>query len=180
MNTKINQEHGKYISAAEVRFVRLLPGPIERAWEYLTDPEKRRLWFCGGTTAKNVGGKMTLEFRNQELAPGEAVPEEYKEHAKEGILSEAVITRCERPRVYAFMWGEGEVVFELAPQGDKVQLTLTHRKLPDRKELLGVSGGWHVHLNVLVAKLEGGKAPPFWSTLGKVEREYEKLAPQTA
>lgn len=178
MKNSINNEHGKYISAAEVRFVRLLPGPIERAWEYLTDPEKRRTWFCGGTTALNVGGKMTLEFRNKELAPDEAVPDQYQEHAKDGILSEAVITRCERPHVYAFMWGEGEVIFELAPQGDKVQLTLTHRKLPDRKELVGVSGGWHVHLSVLAAKLEGSTPPPFWGTLERVEQEYENLAPK--
>ena len=29
-----------------------------------------------------------------------------------------------------------------------MQLTLTHRRLPDRSSLLGVSAGWHAHLEV--------------------------------
>ena len=31
-----------------VRIERSLPGPIERAWEYLTDSEKRGKWFASG------------------------------------------------------------------------------------------------------------------------------------
>src|SRR5664279_1697249 len=38
---KINEQPGKFTTPAEVRLVRTLPGPIERVWEYLTDPEKR-------------------------------------------------------------------------------------------------------------------------------------------
>ena len=38
---KSNEQHGKFTSPAEVRIVRTLPGPIERVWDYLTDPEKR-------------------------------------------------------------------------------------------------------------------------------------------
>ena len=39
-----------------------------------------------------------------------------------------------------------EVEFRLAQEGDKVRLTLTHRKIPDRAFALGVSGGWHSHI----------------------------------
>jgi uncharacterized protein YndB with AHSA1/START domain len=38
---KTNEQYGKFTSRAEVRIVRTLPGPIERIWDYLTDPEKR-------------------------------------------------------------------------------------------------------------------------------------------
>jgi uncharacterized protein YndB with AHSA1/START domain len=43
MNT--NEAYGKFITPGEVRIVRLLPGPIERIWDYLTVPEKRARWF---------------------------------------------------------------------------------------------------------------------------------------
>ena len=32
--------------AENVRFERLLPGPIERVWEYLTKPDLQRAWLA--------------------------------------------------------------------------------------------------------------------------------------
>ncbi|GEP45958.1 SRPBCC family protein [Brevifollis gellanilyticus] len=172
----LNQDHGTLVNSAEVRFVRMLPGPVERVWEFITDVDKRSQWFCGGTAEKKPGAPMKLTFNNKTLAPGpEEVPEKYKSHAADDIETDAVVTRCEPPKLYAFQWGEGEVIFELEPQGDKVKLTLTHRNLPNHKEVLDVSGGWHIHLTVLVAKLEGSQQPPFWSTLMRLEDEYLKL-----
>lgn len=169
----LNNEHGTLINAAEVRFIRLLPGPVERVWDFITDVEKRRVWFCGGTAEKTPGAPMKLTFNNKTLAPGpEEVPEKYKSHAADDIETDAVVTRCDPLKMYAFQWGEGEVIFELEPQGDEVKLTLTHRNLPNHKEVLDVSGGWHIHLTVLVAKLEGSAQPPFWSTLMRLEEEY--------
>lgn len=168
---KLN-DHGTLLNSAEVRFIRLLPGPIERVWAFITDPAKRQLWLAGGTTATRPGEKFKLEFENRRHETlGETVPEKYKEHACH-IGSEATITRHEPPYVHAFIWGDGEVIFELTPQDEQVKLVLTHRKLPDHKELLGVSGGWHIHLTVLVAKLTGTQQPPFWSTLEKLEADY--------
>ena len=34
-----------------VRLERLLPGPIERVWAYLTEPDKRATWFAGSPSA---------------------------------------------------------------------------------------------------------------------------------
>ena len=171
-NAHQNNDHGTLINTAEVRFVRLLPGPIERVWAFITDPEKRKLWLAGGTTASTPGTSFQLQFENRshEL-PGETVPEKHKEHAC-AIGSDATITRHEPPHVHAFIWGEGEVIFELSPQDEQVKLVLTHRKLPNNDELLSVSGGWHIHLTVLVSKLTGTPQPPFWSTLMSLEDEY--------
>ncbi len=167
-----HNDHGTLLNAAEVRFIRLLPGPIERVWAFITDPAKRQLWLAGGTNATQPGDKFQLEFENRRHeTPGETVPEKFKEHAC-NIGSEATITRHERPHVHAFIWGEGEVIFELTPQDEQVKLVLTHRKLPNNKELLSVSGGWHIHLTVLVSKLTGTPQPPFWSTLEKLETDY--------
>ena len=33
---------------ATVRIERILPGPVERIWAYITDSDKRRKWFAEG------------------------------------------------------------------------------------------------------------------------------------
>lgn len=176
----INQEHGTLLNAAEVRFVRLLPGPIERVWDFITDPDKRVLWLAGGTNDKRAGGKTKLIFDNKNLAgAAEPVPEKFKEHAANVFESTETITRYEPPHVLAHTWDEeegltSEVTYELTAEGDQVRLVLTHRRPRDHKQLLGVSGGWHTHLAVLVARLEGSPQPPFWGTLERVAKDYEE------
>jgi uncharacterized protein YndB with AHSA1/START domain len=171
---------GEFTAPGEIRFVRLLPGPIERVWEHLTDSEKRSKWFAGGPMELKRGGKMELHFRHIEIAPHETPPEEHKAHHDPGIKSTGTVTQCEPPRLLAFTWfGESddssEVTFELTPHGDKVKLVLTHRRLgTDRQELIGTAAGWHTHLRMLVARLSGTKPPPFWSPLSRLEGEYGK------
>ncbi len=43
-----------------------------------------------------------------------------------------------------------------------MRLTLTHRKIPDRDFALGVSGGWHSHLEMLQHRAKGKTPPAFW------------------
>ena len=175
------QADGELIDKNTIRFQRLLPGPIERVWAYLTEPEKRATWFAGGELEPRVGGKNDLYFRHANLAqPDEIAPEKYR-NAVEGSTSETRITQYQPPRLLAWSWEWGgkptEVVFELEPVGDDVQLTLTHRRLPTRDNLLSVSGGWHLHLLMLESRLRGTKPPRFWDTQAKLETKYEKLIP---
>jgi uncharacterized protein YndB with AHSA1/START domain len=110
------------IGPLDVRMVRLLPGPIERAWEYLIDNEKRAKWFAGGLIEPRVGGKAALFFRHIQIAPEEQPPEEYRKYHDPGATIEGVVTRFEPPRLLTFTWGEldpakgAEVSFELTPQ----------------------------------------------------------------
>ena len=46
---------GEIIDRQTVRFERLLPGPIERVWAYLTESEKRRKWLASGDTIRESG-----------------------------------------------------------------------------------------------------------------------------
>jgi len=55
-----------------------------------------------------------------------------------------------------------------------VLLVLTHSKLRNRAEMANVSAGWHAHLGVLAANLNGREDGPFWSLLDRVEGEYQK------
>lgn len=183
---KTNEQPGKFNGPAELRFVRTLPGPIERVWQYLTDPEKRARWFAGGPMEQKVGGKMRLDFRHKEIAPDETPPPDYAQHHDTGHSMESTVTRCEPPRVLAYTFGsdgESEVTFELTPQGKDVLLVLTHRAtrgdLPYMSEF---GAGWHTHLSYLVAILEDSPRPPFWPAFIKAKAEYEqlRLAAQTS
>jgi uncharacterized protein YndB with AHSA1/START domain len=70
-----------------------------------------------------------------------------------------------------------EVTFELASRGTQVLLVVTHRRLADRDAMLSVSGGWHAHLDILQALLEGRKPPSFWKHHTGLEAEYDKRIP---
>lgn len=167
---------GTVITPAEVRFERLLSGPIERVWKYLTDSELHGTWFASGPLEPRVGGALELTFRHSRLAPpGEQIPAEHG--GAEGYTMAGRITQLDPPRLLAWTWDETEVVWELAPKGDEVLLTLTHRRLPNRKELRSVSAGWHVHLAVLAERLRGDPLRPFWPRVEEFDREYAKRIP---
>src|SRR5262245_12073676 len=77
-NSKEDQmdKYGKVLAPDTVRFERLLPGPIERVWSYLTDPEKRSKWLAGGPMELRIGGPVKLWFHHKSLdtLPDEAPP----------------------------------------------------------------------------------------------------------
>ncbi len=176
------QEHyGKLIAPNTIRFERILPGPIERVWTYLTDPEKRGKWLASGPMELRVGGAAHLTWLHRDYAAGQPIPEQYKSLEK-GHSMDATVTRCEPPRLLGFTWGRrldalSEVVIELREQGADVLLVLTHERLPDRRDLLGVSGGWHTHLDVLVDILNGRPSSGFWVKLVSLNGEYPDRLP---
>jgi uncharacterized protein YndB with AHSA1/START domain len=169
-------DFGTVTEPGTVRLERLLPGPIERVWAFLTEPEKRRRWLATGPMELRVGGRVALQFNHAELSE-EQTPEKYRQNACAPVR-ESRITRCEKPRLLAFTWGSGaepesEVTFELTVRGEKVLLTLTHRRLADRASMVSVAGGWHIHLAILTDILEGRPPRPFWSTYTALDKEYQ-------
>ncbi len=177
---KANDQPGQSTGPGEVRIMRTLPGPIDRLWQYLTDPEKRARWFAGGPMEQKVGGKVELHFRHKELVPNEVPPAQYLEMHECGKTKACTVLRWEPPRVLSYTFDdESEVTFELIPQdkADKsVLLILTHRSRGgDLPYLSGFASGWHSHLTLLVALLEGKPFPPFWDMHLRLKDEYEKL-----
>jgi len=174
-------EYGTVTEAGTVRLERVLPGPIERVWSYLTESEKRGKWFASGPMELRPGGRLTFHFHNSDLTPhAEPPPERYKEC--EGMTSNGQVTRCEPPHVLSFTWGEeqgdeSEVTFELADRDGEVLMVLTHRSLRNREEMVSVASGWHVHVGILIDNLNGQEPKPFWSKLEKLEAEYDKRFP---
>src|SRR5687767_8696844 len=172
-------EYGVVTEPGAVRFERLLPGPIERVWAHLTESEKRGRWLASGEMELREGGNVTLEFKHKNLSSQiERTPDRYKEY-EEGATMQGRITRCEPPRLLSYTWGERAdetslVTFELEPQGNEVRLIVTHRRLPNRREMISVSGGWHTHLAILADELSGRDRRPFWSTHQGLEDEYDR------
>jgi uncharacterized protein YndB with AHSA1/START domain len=158
-----------------IRIERVLPGPIERVWAYLVDPDKRKLWFADGPMDLRVGGAVELIWRNAELSPNDAPPPGKSAEMR----APGTITAYDPPHRISFTWAhtgdpETEATFELTPRGDKVVLVITHRRLITNGLVLGVSAGWHTHLAVLQAKLEETESPKFWATFGKLREVYSK------
>lgn len=169
-------EHGVVLESGAVRFERILPGPLERVWAYITESAKRGTWLASGEIEPRVGGKVELLFKHSEIND-EAPPERYREVHEKGWLGHGAVTRYEPLRTIAFTWpgeapAKSEVTFELTPEGERVRLVVTHRKLADRTEMTSVSGGWHLHLGILEDRLAGAAPRGFWSRLGGLEAEY--------
>lgn len=146
-------DDGRLHKETMVRFERVLPGPIERVWDFLTASEHLPGWFGGGGTKyviePRVGGAVSL-------ADG---------HIR------GVVTQWKPPRLLAYTFNvfdpgqaesaypESYLTFELRPKGKDVLLTLTHRPI-----LEGFEGqtmmGWHTFLDLLEALLRGDRPEP--------------------
>ncbi len=149
---------GVFLDNSTVRFERLLPGPIERVWDYLTKSEYLETWLAGVEGDWRPGGEIMLSFT-------------FSAHDDCGDSSAAgVVQDYDPPRLLSYTWREVDsqgqekpasiVRFELTPEGDKVRLILTHRKL-STAEMPGFGAGWDSHLHYLAARLGGKPVRPF-------------------
>ncbi len=159
------------VEPGTVRLERLLPGPIERVWSYITESEKRAKWLAAGEFDLRVGGSAHLSFDNARLSHGKVPAGETR---GKGAF-DGVITRCEPPRLLAHTWPwnghETDVTYELKPQGKNVLLTIVHRRLP--KEIgTSVMSGWDVHSGILEDILAGREPRSFWQEHARLEKEY--------
>ncbi len=173
MNDMTRSKLGTSPAPATVRIERLLPGPIERVWAYLTEPDKRATWFAGGVFDLRAGGTGNLHFDHSNISR-EKTPEEYKSKKSDWPCT---ITRVEPPRLLAYTFGpagpDSEVTFELEPRGKDTLLVVTHRRIVDRTTMVGVGSGWDAHLGILEDRLNGVEPRPFWTTHARLKREYE-------
>jgi uncharacterized protein YndB with AHSA1/START domain len=175
-----NEPLGVFDGTQVVRFGRLLPGPIERVWAYLTESDKRSLWLASGAMPPQPGGDFMMRFDHSLLsASPEVPPEPYRQYAG-GHDSLHRLLRYEPPHVLAFTWGSiqdnlSEVTFELSEAGDQVKLVLTHCNLSGRDEQLDVGPGWHSHLDVLRERLNGTAPASFWTMFERIKARYDAL-----
>ncbi|TIX37659.1 MAG: ATPase, partial [Mesorhizobium sp.] len=114
-------------------------------------------------------------WRNDELTdpPGQRPAGFPEEHRMEGR-----ITELDPPYNLAITWGNtGGVSFLLEPKGNDVLLTVVHRRLPERAIQLNVTAGWHMHLDMLAARLAGKTPTSFWEGWSRLREEYDRRLP---
>lgn len=165
-------EFGTLLDAHTVRFERLLPGPIERVWAYLIEPEQLRTWLADSTIDLRVDGAVELRFDVDEVP----------ERRKAGAINRGRVTRYDPPYALAYTWCDAadvtvdsHVTFELETVGAKVRLVLTHRRLPARMNA-SFGSGWHTHLAILQARLQDETPPPFLALYNHVMPSYAQAA----
>ena len=174
--TAMLDHYGVLTEPATLTIERLLPGPVERVWAYLTESDKRRKWLAAGDMAAEPGAAFELVWRNDELTdPPGLRPDGFGEEHRMASR----ITAFEPMSRLSFTWNErGEVTFELEPRGSGVLLRVIHRRLPDRRTMVGVSAGWHSHLDVLAARLEGRQPMPHWDNWTSLRKDYDRRLPE--
>lgn len=167
--------YASLIEPATVKIERLLPGPVERVWDYLTKGELRRQWLAAGEMELKMGAPFELIWRNDELTdpPGKRPDGFSDEHRMESR-----ITELDEPHKLAFSWAQGEVSFTLEPKGGEVLLIVIHHRISDRENLLRIGAGWHAHLDVLAGRLANEPAPPFWDHWTRLHGEYGHRIPE--
>jgi uncharacterized protein YndB with AHSA1/START domain len=148
-------------SDGTLNFIRRLPGPIERVWAYLTDPTFLAKWFSEGAVADYVGGDVRFEMG-----------------------ANGRITAIHPPRLLEYTWNEADasvgpvsdalVRWELANEGDRVRLTLTHSRLPEA-EVFAHAAGWHAFLERLSASVGNREAEPVMELFARFKADYAPM-----
>ncbi len=141
---------GETFRAAGVRFWRRLPGPIERVFAHLTEPQRVSGWYDPGSTIEaRQGGAVSLN----------------------GGHIKGVVTQWRPPVKFAHTWnvfGAGETIspypesyltLELVTEGGQVGLTLTHLPVLERFETQNAMG-WATFLDILEDTLAGREVRP--------------------
>jgi uncharacterized protein YndB with AHSA1/START domain len=166
---------GALTEPATLTIQRMLPGPVERIWAYLTDSDLRRQWLAAGRMEMKAGTPFELVWRNNELTDS---PSRQPPGFADEQRMQSRIVEVDPLRKLVFTWNNsGDVSFELEQKDNEVLLTVIHRRLPDRPTLLKVSAGWHTHLDVLVARAAGKQPESFWDVWSRLQTEYDRRLP---
>ncbi len=175
-DTAMIASHAVATAPDTLRIERQLPGPVERVWSYLTDGDLRRQWLAAGRMDLRESAPFELVWRNDDLTdPPGARPPGFEEGEQR---MQSRIVAVDPPRRLVFTWGAaGEVEITLAPDGAEVLLTLVHRRIAERPTRVMIAAGWHLHLEVLAARLSGTAPAPFWDRWTELHAAYGRRLP---
>ena len=151
------------IAPDTIRLERTLEAPVETVWRYLTEASLRQQWFMGGTDARPNSEFELLNDHDNLSTDDVPYPESYAEF-KGKTWNESVI-RFDPPRLLetTFQGGKnGNVTFELFPEGANTRLVLTHSGIVSPVGAQDFGSGWNSHLTVLEERLAGRGVRNFW------------------
>ena len=175
----MNTEHAHFPDKETLRIERILPASQKMVWACLTEAEHKSKWLSGGEVEPEVGGKVTHHFDHKTLSDEvEEIPDKYKNSAAASSLYGKVLIWNPYSQL-SYTWFEEEasnsiVTFELFELSEnQTRLLVTHSRIPDSRDFkLGVSAGWHTHLDILVDVLSGNPPKGFWRAHMALEKFY--------
>lgn len=171
----MNNDRGRILNSNTVRLERVFPAPIDRVFEYFSEPELLSKWLMPATLEPRVGGRIQLTS-----APIPANVVDPLEKTPQVTFIRGLISHYDPPRLIAYSWNEvtyevsTEVRFELEQRGEDVYLVLTHSRLP-AAFMAAVAAGWHVNLEIVLALIKGETPGDFFARFNSLLEEY-KLA----
>lgn len=141
---------------ARVDLERRLAFSPQRVWKALTNAKEIAAWMKFPVKMNaEVGGTIFVDFRGRGSMDG-------------------VICTFDSPQVFAWVWGDSLVRWEIEREGDGVRLRFAHIGM--KPELLaGLTSGWQRFLDQLETHLDGVARPDRFQEL---ERQYAEELPQ--
>ena len=173
----MNDPFAKLVTPTQLEITRELPASCERVWEYLTDPELRKQWFCAGETGAGRGEPFVMDFDHTRISD---TPPPSDIDCGDPVVIRGTIVTYEPPHKLVYRWpgtnedDESLVTIELTPHGAGTRLHLTHSRLVNPEFLKGASAGWHAHLDLLVDLTNGRDARDFWVHFEELKATYEE------
>ena len=172
-------EDGRLTGPGTLEFRRSFAADIDTVWQFLTDPEKRKTWFCGGETGTARGEEIVFDFDHRRLSNSPA-PEKYRDQETARFTGE--ILEYDPPHRLSFTWpdanGEGskvEIVLSEAAGGG-TDLHLVHSQLGTAEYRIGALAGWHAHFDLLEDIVAGREVRDFWTAHTALEDRYREIA----
>ncbi len=110
-------------------------------WRMLTEPQALAQWLAPGTIEQRIGGVVHIDFQDS------------------GITIHSTVLEWDPPRRLQYSWSGGDeparpLHWELIPAGNSTQLILTI-EIPLKEDVAKACAGFHAHLEMLAAALEG-------------------------
>jgi uncharacterized protein YndB with AHSA1/START domain len=142
---------GEIIAESAVRFVRVLPGPIEKVWAFLTEASRLPEWYGEGSIEPREGGAVSLMGGHIRGVVTGWRPQTFLGYTWNVFAPGETVSR----------WPVSYLEFALSP-GDSVgdaedkavRLTLTHRPIPQAMQNQ-TAMGWHTMLDLIEAGRNG-------------------------
>lgn len=139
----------------------------DRVWSALTDAAQLEQWLGVAEVELKVGGQIVVRFAHVE-----------------GVEMRGVFTRLEPPRLLEYTWRENGaqslVRWELEPD-ERGNTNLTFMQSIDLEpNPLGLAAGWHLHLDLLAASLDGAAFVWDDARYATIRRDYQRRAFQAS
>jgi uncharacterized protein YndB with AHSA1/START domain len=135
---------GRIVQEAAAVFERILPGPIEKVWTFLTEASRLPEWYGEGSIEPREGGAVSLMGGHIR-----GVVTAWRPHSALGYTWNVF-----QPDETVSAWPVSYLEFALKPADGTVALTLVHRPIPEAMQNLTCMG-WHTMLDLVEAGLRG-------------------------